>query len=231
MAPSFDCAAASLLCAEDNAVISDDEEYGSETTTHYSPPPSHRNHRNRVFADELTELPLLQSDDVLGSMLDRECHHSPASDYSKRLKSGDLDLLSRNLAVDWVFKVCFLIHFDSRKDNLFFAQYSNGLSSFSGFMDLMMGDSCFSLFLSLVLLISGVYFASRYYYYFNIILIWPWFQVKWWSANICLFLFVRTYDDECYCPVLVSTGKCPFRFRTPLLIFVHKLLGSVLICL
>lgn len=108
MAPSFDCAASSLLCAEDRSVF-DDNEYGSlvekfeeDTTWH------HRNHRthdqNRSFSNGGDGLPL-QSDECLASMVEKECHHLPHADYLKRLRSGDLDQGARKEAVDWITKV------------------------------------------------------------------------------------------------------------------------------
>lgn len=122
MAPSFDCAVSSLLCAEDNSIFGDDEELGSallddsdETLSdhhrnHRSQYIDHHNHhKNRNFVvgeSAMAILPLLQSDEVLASMAERESHHLPASDYLKRLVNGDLDLVARNQAVDWIFKVC-----------------------------------------------------------------------------------------------------------------------------
>ncbi|RXH92692.1 hypothetical protein DVH24_033588 [Malus domestica] len=100
MAPSFDCAVSSLLCAEEN--IFDIDDFGSEE--------AHRNHRNNSrkggFCDDGEEgLPLQsQSDEYLGSMVEKEFHHLPASDYLMRLQSGDLDLAARQQAVDWIGK-------------------------------------------------------------------------------------------------------------------------------
>ncbi|CAN6720551.1 unnamed protein product [Malus baccata var. baccata] len=100
MAPSFDCAVSSLLCAEEN--IFDIDDFGSEE--------AHRNHRNDSrkggFCDDGEEgLPLQsQSDEYLGSMVEKEFHHLPASDYLMRLQSGDLDLAARQQAVDWIGK-------------------------------------------------------------------------------------------------------------------------------
>ncbi|KAL5844425.1 hypothetical protein ACOSQ4_010383 [Xanthoceras sorbifolium] len=110
MAPSFDCAVSSLLCAEDNNSIFDDinsDCYGaeveeSEATWH------HRNHRthnqNRSFVDGGYGLPL-QSDECLALMLEKECQHLPNSDYLKRLQLGDFDLGARKEALDWIGKV------------------------------------------------------------------------------------------------------------------------------
>lgn len=110
MAPSFDSAVSSLLCAEDKSIF-DDSDYGGlveefeETTTWY-----HRNHRshvqNRSFGNGVG-LPL-QSDECLASMVEKECQHLPNTDYLKRLRSGDLDLGARKEAVDWIYKVGFI---------------------------------------------------------------------------------------------------------------------------
>ncbi|KAF3445996.1 hypothetical protein FNV43_RR11174 [Rhamnella rubrinervis] len=115
MAPSFDCAVSSLLCAEDNSIF-DDNDYGAQvekfeedTTWH------HRNHRthdlNRSFSNgEGKGLPL-QSDECLASMVEKECHHLPKTDYMKRLRNGDLDLGARKEAVDWITKATAHLNF------------------------------------------------------------------------------------------------------------------------
>ena len=112
MAPSFDCVVSSLLCAEDNAIFGDDE-LGSALLDDSDDTWSHRNHRShtdhnksRSFVGETMAILPLQSDELLASMAERECHHLLASDYLKRLINGDLDLVARNQAVDWILKVC-----------------------------------------------------------------------------------------------------------------------------
>nr|QYW07124.1 cyclin D2-1 [Dimocarpus longan] len=111
MAPSFDSAVSSLLCAEDNNSIFDDINNGaaveeSEATWH------HRRHgtrnQNRSF-DGGDRLPSLQSDECLALLLEKECQHLPNSDYLKRLQSGDFDLVARKEAIDWIAKV--IAHF------------------------------------------------------------------------------------------------------------------------
>ncbi|KAH7524309.1 cyclin-D4-2 [Ziziphus jujuba] len=106
MAPSFDCAVSSLLCAEDKSIF-DDSDYGGlveefeDTTTWY-----HRNHRTHVQNRSIGNgfgLPL-QSDECLASMVEKECQHLPNPDYLKRLQSGDLDNGARKEAVDWISK-------------------------------------------------------------------------------------------------------------------------------
>ncbi|BBG95831.1 Cyclin D2 [Prunus dulcis] len=106
MAPSFDCTVSSLLCAEDN--IFDDNDFGSvrleeECEEAMWPLRNHRNYdQNRGF-DDKGGLPL-QSDEYLASMVEKECHHLPGSDYLMKLQSGDLDLGARKQAVDWIGK-------------------------------------------------------------------------------------------------------------------------------
>ncbi|PQM38648.1 cyclin-D2-1-like [Prunus yedoensis var. nudiflora] len=106
MAPSFDCTVSSLLCAEDN--IFDDNDFGSvrlegEFEEAMWPLRNHRNYdQNRGF-DAEGGLPL-PSDEYLASMVEKECHHLPGSDYLMRLQSGDLDLGARKQAVDWIGK-------------------------------------------------------------------------------------------------------------------------------
>lgn len=108
MAPSFDCAASSLLCGEDNSSIFDDADYGAaaeefETAWH------HQNHRSRNQeksfngGEFLIGLPV-QSDECLALMIEKESQHLPAADYLMRLRSGDLDIGSRQDVVGWIAK-------------------------------------------------------------------------------------------------------------------------------
>ncbi|PRQ21284.1 putative cyclin A2 [Rosa chinensis] len=107
MAPSFDCAVSSLLCAEDNLFY--DNDFGSlrvEVESEEVTWNRHRNNnQNRGFDnDEEDGLPLQSSDEYLASIIEKESHHLPRVDYLKRLQSGDLDLGARNEAVDWIQK-------------------------------------------------------------------------------------------------------------------------------
>lgn len=103
MAPSFDCAIASLLCSEENDSIFGNDEYGGA---------SELNHEVRIEnlsfnGDLFTGLPL-QNDECLALMVEKECQYLPATDYLNRLKNGDLDLEFRKEAIDWIEKVCSL---------------------------------------------------------------------------------------------------------------------------
>ncbi|EEF48597.1 cyclin-D4-1 [Ricinus communis] len=109
MAPSFDCAVSSLLCAEDNISIFDDDNnkdycYGDvvdefEGSWHHG---NHRiNHQDRGFD---VSLPML-SEECLRLMVEKECQHLPNADYLKRLRRGELDLGARKEAIDWIGKV------------------------------------------------------------------------------------------------------------------------------
>ncbi|GMN40101.1 hypothetical protein TIFTF001_009335 [Ficus carica] len=118
MAPSFDSAVSSLLCAEDNtAIFDDDENYGGrlvadedDTATAWCHHRNHRSHGRKIRSfdghdDEngyLSVLPL-QSDECLASMAEKESLHFPSLlDYLKRFRSGDSDLRARKEAVDWI---------------------------------------------------------------------------------------------------------------------------------
>lgn len=99
-------AVSSLLCAEFNGVFDYnhyDDCVGEFEEANYH----HRNHRthyqNRSFFNG-DVLPL-QTDESIASMVERECHHLPASDYLMRLRNRDLDFGARNQAVDWIEKV------------------------------------------------------------------------------------------------------------------------------
>ncbi|MBA0597263.1 hypothetical protein Gorai_007075 [Gossypium raimondii] len=112
MAPSFDCAVSSLLCAEENDSVFYDNEYSGwvgggeverfegETWDHHR---YYRNlNQNRVF-NGLDEHGLpLQSDECIALMVEKEHHHLSSVDYLKRLQNGDLDLEARKQAMDWI---------------------------------------------------------------------------------------------------------------------------------
>ncbi|XP_010521055.1 PREDICTED: cyclin-D4-1-like [Tarenaya hassleriana] len=102
MAPSFDCAAFSrLLCSEDDGVFDSSDNY--EATSFLS---NHRaeSHRDRNFHGGNVPPPL-ESEEVLCSLISKEPEHLPKDDYSERLRNGDLDLVGRAEAIDWICKV------------------------------------------------------------------------------------------------------------------------------
>ncbi|KAL3514249.1 hypothetical protein ACH5RR_026966 [Cinchona calisaya] len=115
MAPSFDCAMSSLLCAEDNSSVFGDDgdevfEYGvvmEDFDDRWHQGKYQMDNQNMGFygrEEILIGLPL-PSEEVLALMIKKECEHLPASDYLKRLKNGDLDLAARQGAIDWIKKV------------------------------------------------------------------------------------------------------------------------------
>ncbi|KAL9234689.1 hypothetical protein vseg_009528 [Gypsophila vaccaria] len=95
MVPSFDYAMSSLLCAEENESIFDDIIDDNNNIN---------NNNNNVW-DDKNENFILQSEECLSSMFEKERQYFCGVDYLKRLRFGDLDLLSRNEAVDWIHKV------------------------------------------------------------------------------------------------------------------------------
>ncbi|KAL5992630.1 hypothetical protein ACLOJK_013549 [Asimina triloba] len=104
MAPSYDCVASSLLCPEDNNSIMSfgDDGVGEGFEGNGE---SHVNDKEQSFwGDSLMGFPL-QSEEWLGSMMERECQFLPREDYVERLQSGALDLSARRDAVDWIGKV------------------------------------------------------------------------------------------------------------------------------
>ncbi|KAJ0086722.1 hypothetical protein Patl1_08622 [Pistacia atlantica] len=110
MAPSFDSAVSSLLCTEDNNSIFDDinTDYHGVVVEEFEATWYHGNHQTRnqnKRSDDCGDILPLQSDDCLALMLEKECQHLPNSDYLKRLQIGDLDLVARKEAVDWIVKV------------------------------------------------------------------------------------------------------------------------------
>ncbi|GMI82796.1 hypothetical protein HRI_001948900 [Hibiscus trionum] len=110
MAPSFDSAVSSLLCAEDNFSIFGDTddylggvgEFGATTWNHRF----YRNfNQNRVFNGVGENGLPLQSDECVALMVEKEQQHLPNADYLKKLQSGDLDPAARKEAVDFIGKV------------------------------------------------------------------------------------------------------------------------------
>ncbi|KAL3504846.1 hypothetical protein ACH5RR_034687 [Cinchona calisaya] len=109
MAPSFDYAMSSLLCAEDNISVfgddDDDEVFDMgefEDRCHQE-----KLQMNGFYGEEILNgltLPML-SEECLVLMIKKECEHLPASDYLKRLKNGDLDFDARQGAIDWIKQV------------------------------------------------------------------------------------------------------------------------------
>ncbi|XXG61092.1 hypothetical protein AAC387_Pa04g2834 [Persea americana] len=100
MAPSFDCAASSLLCPEDNnSIWSDDDVVGGVEGHTFEKSQNHG-----FWGDFLMGLPL-QAEECLEVMVERECQYLPGEDYMRGLHSGVLDLAVRRDAVDWIGKV------------------------------------------------------------------------------------------------------------------------------
>ncbi|KAI8550282.1 hypothetical protein RHMOL_Rhmol06G0092900 [Rhododendron molle] len=116
MAPSFDCAASTLLCSEEHISMFADEFENGDMIEDFEPVWHHRNNgtnnRNKEFDGEswLTGLPVL-SDECLALMVKRECEHLPRRDYLNRLRNGDLDLGARREAVEWIGKVVAYFNF------------------------------------------------------------------------------------------------------------------------
>ncbi|KAM7253182.1 hypothetical protein ACFE04_025800 [Oxalis oulophora] len=107
MAPSFDCAMSSLLCAEDNNDIFNEFDI---TNNNYNNNNNNNNHGESVWFHQIeikdfNELVVQSDDESLSFMLESETQHLPCADYLKRLQSGDLDFDARKQAIDWMIKV------------------------------------------------------------------------------------------------------------------------------
>ncbi|XP_074560052.1 cyclin-D3-1-like [Curcuma longa] len=103
MASNYECAASVLLCAEDNSSIlgfdDDDEEQGGLGCGWVSEAKS-----CDFYRDFSVDLPV-QSDDCVGSLVEREAEHMPREDYPERLRSGAFDSAIRRDSIDWICKV------------------------------------------------------------------------------------------------------------------------------
>ncbi|KAK2992099.1 hypothetical protein RJ640_023482 [Escallonia rubra] len=109
MAPSFDCVASSLLCAEDNnGIFYDDDDYGLvddfEATWHHQRNHEPSNQNLSSYSEECLKGLPLQSDECLALMVERECEHLPENGYLERLRNGGVDLGARQEVVDWIGK-------------------------------------------------------------------------------------------------------------------------------
>ncbi|KAJ8771535.1 hypothetical protein K2173_026712 [Erythroxylum novogranatense] len=109
MASSFDCGVSSLLCAEDNSCILDDTDYHGVEMEEFEVTWRHKNGRfpynqSRACDGRDAGLPL-QSEECVALMIEKECQHLPNADYSRRLRTGELDMGARGEAVHWIGKV------------------------------------------------------------------------------------------------------------------------------
>ncbi|MED6171646.1 hypothetical protein PIB30_042601 [Stylosanthes scabra] len=108
MAASSLGSVSSLLCGEDNNSIFDENDYGgcgasilSEDTWHH--PRYHRNRSQQNHEELLWQVrPQELSEEYLGLMVEKECHHLPCQDYLHRLRNGNLDFQARNHAIHWI---------------------------------------------------------------------------------------------------------------------------------
>ncbi|XP_009391338.2 cyclin-D3-1-like isoform X1 [Musa acuminata AAA Group] len=100
MAPTFDSAASTLFCAEDNISVLglDEEGEGGHGLGWVSEVES-----SDFYGDFLVDFPV-QSDECVGLLVGRETEHMPREDYAVRLRSGALDLAIRRDATDWIWK-------------------------------------------------------------------------------------------------------------------------------
>ncbi|CAM8972077.1 unnamed protein product [Rhodiola kirilowii] len=112
MAPSFDWALSSLLCAEENTGFLDDEisendgSVETSSTASLLGPQRAQNEDQRFESwDSFIGVLCVQSDECLESMIGKESQHLPECDYLGRLSCGEVDLSDRMRAVIWIKKV------------------------------------------------------------------------------------------------------------------------------
>ncbi|KAK7361381.1 hypothetical protein VNO77_03437 [Canavalia gladiata] len=105
MEESIDPETSSLLCLENNDTCFDDFECNA------SPSWDHKNFNFKnecLIKDNNGSEPfldfLVQSDETVLHLVEREREHLASEDYLKRLRSGDLDLSVRSEALDWIWK-------------------------------------------------------------------------------------------------------------------------------
>ncbi|MCD9646735.1 Cyclin-D2-1 [Datura stramonium] len=94
----MDCEVSSLFYNEDDDVVYGFVEEGC--------PRNHRTGQEKKRFHSFTGPPLiLQSEECLSLMIDKECEHMPARDYFERLTNGDLDIAARDEILEWIAKV------------------------------------------------------------------------------------------------------------------------------
>ncbi|CAL0311863.1 unnamed protein product [Lupinus luteus] len=101
MAASLDPDTSNLLCSEDNSTCFDDAlECNDVAGFDISPFWAHTN------LNSVNQCPsfVFQSEETVRVMIEREREHLPRDDYLKRLRSGDLDIIVRREAIDWICK-------------------------------------------------------------------------------------------------------------------------------
>ncbi|KAM7523793.1 hypothetical protein LguiA_013695 [Lonicera macranthoides] len=99
---SFNCAAADLLCAEENLNFLCFDDFDCLEQTHQL---NNQNLFPKIGGSEpWIDYPPLLSVDSLCLMFDKEKDHLPRDDYLTRLRCGELDLSVRREAIDWIWK-------------------------------------------------------------------------------------------------------------------------------
>lgn len=119
MAPSYECSASILLCAEDNNSILDfdEEEEETEVTSFGFQDLDENRIKSRGFSgkrsafhgDFLDNFPL-QSEECMALLVKKETEHLPLEGYYERLLVGSLELSIRATAIDWIWKVGFAFY-------------------------------------------------------------------------------------------------------------------------
>ncbi|KAD4586105.1 hypothetical protein R6Q59_035522 [Mikania micrantha] len=106
MAPSLDCFAYSLLCAEDNIFNDDDDEDDDNVSwDHQDINQNQRFVKHLEIEHNVLDFPL-QTDEGMNLLLEKECEQYVGfPDYLNKIKNGDLDFDARQEAVDWITKV------------------------------------------------------------------------------------------------------------------------------
>ncbi|XP_010530194.1 PREDICTED: cyclin-D4-1-like [Tarenaya hassleriana] len=104
MAPGFDYAVvSSLLCTEDDSVFDDNDCY--ETTSFLRNDRTDYHHGRNSYGGAGVVVAPPESEEGLSSLISKESEHLPKDDYMNRLRNGDLDLVARAEAIDWICKV------------------------------------------------------------------------------------------------------------------------------
>ncbi|CAL9118578.1 unnamed protein product [Musa textilis] len=104
MGVSYGFASSVLLCPEDgNSILECDEEEKQEQGLNGDVERRSLCHFPGERGDFYGEP--LPSEDRIALMVERESHHLPEGDYAERLRRGQLDLVVRNAAIDWIQRV------------------------------------------------------------------------------------------------------------------------------
>ncbi|OIT28667.1 PREDICTED: cyclin-D2-1-like [Nicotiana attenuata] len=105
MAASMNSAISSLLCAEDNNIIFCNDNNDDVGKWYVKNNQSSQENHSFLGEETFVAVMLLQSEDCVNLMIEKENQHMPCGDYLDKLRNGKLDIEIREQILDWIGKV------------------------------------------------------------------------------------------------------------------------------